>query len=96
MSNDIGETFKDLRKASQDKREHNKRYSTKLLSSRRIKFRAVNNGYHLIIEELPDNIIDFWPSTGLWKLRATGEQNRGLKTLLEYINEYAKNSSIDK
>jgi len=82
---DIGETFKDLRQASQNKREHNRRYSTKVLSSKRIKFKIVNQGYHLIIEELPDDLIDFWPSTGLWKIRSTKKSNRGLKSLLEYI-----------
>lgn len=82
---DIAETFKDLRQASQEKREHNRRYSTKLLSAKRIKFNAVNGGYHLIITELADELIDFWPSTGLWKSRISKEKNRGIKPLMEYI-----------
>ena len=90
--NEISETFKELRQASQDKREHNRRYSTKLLSSRRYKFKVVNNGYHLIIEELKDNLIDFWPSTGLWKVRGTNKSNRGIKSLIEYLETHGTRS----
>jgi hypothetical protein len=93
MNDDIGETFKDLRQASQNKREHNRRYSTKLLSSKRVKFKVVNNGYHLIIEELSEHPIDFWPSTGLWKVRSTNEKNRGIKSLLEYLEAHGPSST---
>jgi len=86
MSNDsdISEAFKDLRKAAQQKREHNRRYSTKLLSAKRIKFRSANNGYHLIIA-VHEDTIDFWPTTGLWKIRSTNTSRRGVRQLLEYI-----------
>lgn len=92
-NNEINDTFKDLRHASQSKREHNKRYSTKVLSSKRIKFRAVNNGYHLIIEQNPDDLIDFWPSTGLWKTRISNKKDRGLKSLLEYLNDTSSSTN---
>lgn len=89
MNEDISETFKDLRQASQEKREHNRKYSTKLLSSRRIKFKVVNKGYHLIIlNDQEENFIDFWPSTGLWKVRGTTERKRGIKSLLEYLKTH--------
>jgi len=89
---DIGETFKELRQASQGKREHNRRYSTKLLSARRVKFKIANKGYHLIIEELTDSLIDFWPSTGLWKVRGDTKSGRGIKSLLEYLNNNGSRS----
>lgn len=90
---DLSETFKDLRVASQEKREHNRRYSTKLLSAKRVKFNSVNQGYHLIITELEDELIDFWPSTGLWKSRVIKEKKRGIRSLLEYISN-GGNSSV--
>ena len=90
---DITETFKELRQASQNKREHNRRYSTKLLSSRKYKFKVVNEGYHLIIEEIHDKFIDFWPSTGLWKVRGTKKSNRGIKSLIEYLETHGTRST---
>lgn len=93
--NDISETFKDLRHAAQSKREHNRRYSTKLLSAKRVKFKAVNNGYHLIITHR-ERTVDFWPSTGLWKVRNADIQSRGVKSLLEYLEDGNDHSSNDR
>ena len=47
----------------------------------------LNNGYHLLVEAKDQQLIDFWPSTGLWKVRATKISKRGIKSLLDYLEQ---------
>lgn len=69
----------------QQKRALNKANSTKLLELAGINFESKNDGYHLVVQH-KEGLIDFYPSTGLWKFRNKSESNRGVKKLLEYLN----------
>ncbi|MBM7064310.1 hypothetical protein [Neisseria elongata] len=79
------ETFILVRKQRQEKRNHNKEQSTNLLKQAEISFESKNSGNHLIILSTPK--IDFYPSTGLWKVRGENRSRRGVKNLLKYLSE---------
>lgn len=66
------ETFILVRKQRQEKRNHNKEQSTNLLRQAEISFESKNSGNHLIILSTPK--IDFYPSTGLWKVRGENKK----------------------
>ena len=90
MDNEDFSLFEELREHSKQKRERNRRYSTALLTLKNIKFEAKNNGYHLIIDHF-GLMIDFWPSTGLWRVRKSDvESKRGVNHLLAYLKEHEK------
>lgn len=79
------ETFIFVRKQRQEKRNHNKEQSTNLLRQAEISFESKNSGNHLIILSTPK--IDFYPSTGLWKVRGENKNHRGVGTLLKYLRK---------
>nr|DAU57546.1 MAG TPA: hypothetical protein [Caudoviricetes sp.] len=79
------ETFILVRKQRQEKRNHNKEQSTNLLRQAEISFESKNSGNHLIILSTPK--IDFYPSTGLWKVRGENKKRRGVLSLLKFIKE---------
>ena len=79
------ETFILVRKQRQEKRNHNKEQSTNLLKQAEISFESKNSGNHLIILSTPK--IDFYPSTGLWRVRGENRNRRGVKNLLKYLSE---------
>lgn len=70
--------------AAKIKRERNTKSSTDVLIHKGIKFEFKNNGTHLAIKHL-DQLIDFWPATGLWKVRNTPKESRGVFKLLKYM-----------
>lgn len=80
---DMGEYYNDLRKASQDKRAHNREQSPKMLGERGIAFRALNGGAHLVVEH-NGRTVDFWPGTGRWKVRG-GTGGRGVRSLINRL-----------
>lgn len=49
-----------------------------------IPFIEYNKGIHLMVEG-PDNYIDFWPTTGKWRVRGGSKTFFGLYKLKEYI-----------
>lgn len=79
------ETFILVRKQRQEKRNHNKEQSTNLLRQAEISFESKNSGNHLIILSTPK--IDFYPSTGLWKVRGDNKNHRGVMALLKYLRK---------
>jgi predicted Ser/Thr protein kinase len=82
------ELFKALYEQNKLKREGNRVGSTKMLETAGIPFQALNNGAHLIIQYAEHKlIIDFWPGTGLWRVRHTRPEfkQRGVRKLLNYI-----------
>ena len=44
-------------------------------------FKCFNNGNHIRVE----NLIDFWPTTGLWMVCENYEKGRGLNSLMEKL-----------
>lgn len=86
------ELFKEMRKRSQEKRSANKEKSAELLKNSGINFERKNYGNHLII--LTEPKIDFYPSTGLWKVRGDNKNHRGVMALLKYLRKMNHDPSI--
>ena len=86
------ETFILVRKQRQEKRNHNKEQSTNLLKQAEISFESKNSGNHLIILSTPK--IDFYPSTGLWRVRGENKNHRGVRSLLKYLREMNHDTAI--
>jgi len=81
---DIGEDFAAMKAHSKLKKERNLAYSTNLLVESGIEFESKNNGVHLIVTS-DLGLIDFWPSTGKFKVRSQTKYGRGVKNLINLI-----------
>lgn len=86
------ELFKIMRERSQEKRSHNREQSAELLKNNGINFERKNYGSHLIILSTPK--IDFYPGTGLWRVRGENKNHRGVRSLLKYLRQMNHDSSI--
>lgn len=84
---DMGSLYREWKEAKQEKRALNRKYSRNLLVERGIRVDSHADGVHLVIYH-PDNtrVWDFWPGTGLWKLRGTQKSGRGVFNLLRNYN----------
>jgi len=82
----MAEYWADVKKAGQIKRAKNRDTSTQLLKEAQIQFEVKNLGAHLIITH-KDLVADFWPGTGLWQIRGTTKQARGVRKLIEALND---------
>lgn len=85
---DMAEVFNDLRKFKQEKRRSNTAYSTNMLRESGIAFETHNGGIHLVLTK-NDQVIDYWPSTGLWWIRGTRNKRRGIARLITYMKARA-------
>lgn len=82
---ELAEDFKFLREIGRAKRRNNAASSLEFLKGAQIPYRILNESNHHTLIELPDcHPIDFWPSTGKWRQRKSGFQNRGVKSLIGY------------
>jgi hypothetical protein len=89
--NETTALYKALYENSKAKREANRQGSAKMLESHKIPFLSLNNGAHLVIQdEAHTLIIDFWPGTGLWRVRHTRPEyrKRGVRKLISYLQNY--------
>lgn len=68
---------------SKMRRSNNRKKSPQLLREAGIHFESKSQGVHLIVTG-PFGLIDFWPGTGKWICRATGKEDRGVRTLIAY------------
>lgn len=84
------ELFKEMRERSKEKRSSNRQKSADLLKNSGINFERKNCGAHLIILSTPK--IDFYPGTGLWKVRGVNKKRRGVLSLLKFIKEMKNDS----
>lgn len=64
------------------KRESNRLYATEFLKRHKVPFVSLNQGYTLRIT-VPDEVIDFYPTTGLWQTKA--ETRRGVFNLWKHV-----------
>ena len=64
------------------KRESNRLYATEFLKRHKVPFVSLNQGYMLRIT-VPDEVIDFYPTTGLWQAKA--ETRRGVFNLWKHV-----------
>lgn len=67
---------------SQKKRKRNRENSTEILKSRGVEFSSHNKGAHLIVTSRY-GLVDFWPGTGKFIVRKSGEKGRGVFNLLK-------------
>lgn len=86
---DMGDDFKAMRLQSQKKRRRNNVSSTELLTRAGIEFVTYNLGEHLVVLE----IVDFWPSTGLWIFRESKKKGRGVFSLIKELKEVGTNAT---
>lgn len=84
--NEETESWRNYRKDKQTKRQQNKDDSTFLLNQADVSYTEHNDVLHLIIQHNED-IIDFYPSTGLWIVRKKNYQRRGIGKLLKYLQK---------
>lgn len=80
---DMGDDFRALKKARQEKRADNRENSAEYLEVRGVPFTSKNAGAHLIVEG-KECFIDFWPGTGKWHSRC-GRKGFGVRNLCEFI-----------
>ncbi len=85
--NEIAETYRILKEASQKKRANNRENGQRLLSANGIPFEVKNDGAHLIITLMNGRIWDFWPGTGKYCQRH-GIYHRGIRNLIAEIKRY--------
>lgn len=51
------------------------------LDEANVVYQNKNDGAHLIVSH-HGLVVDYWPGTGLWRVRTTGESKRGIGSLL--------------
>ena len=58
--------------------------SPEMLDSNGIEYEVKNNGIHLIVRH-NGKVADFWPSTGKFSVRGSGQYFRGVKMLIRVM-----------
>lgn len=84
QGNEVTEMWRDHKTSRADKRAKNRLESARRLVAQGIEYTSHNDGAHLVVEH-NSLILDFWPGTGRWKNRKTGEYGFGVKLLLKKI-----------
>ncbi len=84
MSDDdtLGDFWRDVKAARQQKRADNRTSSAELLIKARVPFEVKNGGAHLIVKADDGQMIDFWPGTGLWIVRGSTRRHGGVRKLI--------------
>ena len=80
----LGDYFRDVKAIQQQKREQNRLSGAEHLTKAGIQFTSKNDGAHLIITHA-NKIVDYWPGTGKFIFRNTGERGRGIFRLLQSL-----------
>ena len=78
------EYWRDVKAAGQAKRARNRDDSAELLRASGIEFSALNGGAHLFVRGHAGEA-DFWPGTGLWRLRGSTQRHRGVWQLIRLM-----------
>jgi hypothetical protein len=81
---DMAEGWAEFRAYKQAKKRSNLAASTSLLKHNNVPFVMHNGGIHLEIR-LTAEVIDYWPSTGLWWIRSSRNKRRGVHKLINYL-----------
>ena len=81
---EMGEFWRDVSDARQEKRADNREKSVTILKEKGIRFESRNNGAHLIIKYY-NTIVDFWPGTGKYIFRTEAKRGRGVFNLLRHL-----------
>ena len=83
---DMGDIFNEYRAYKREKRASNTQASVALLASQGVPFKMMNGHTHLLLQA-GEELIDFWPSTGLWISRETKTKQRGVFNLMKHIKK---------
>jgi len=83
-SQEVNDCFTEMRKQSQARRARNRANSPSLLKAAGLNFESRNGGVHLVVTH-NNTTVDFWPGTGLWRVRGTSEKHRGVKPLVKWF-----------
>lgn len=81
---DMSDFWRDVRAAHQQKRANNRIDNAAMLLAAGLKFETKNFGAHLVVRAL-GRTVDFWPGTGLWIVRNTKLQGRGVQHLIDSL-----------
>jgi hypothetical protein len=82
---DMGALFRDYKAMRQRKRADNRESSADMLRQAGIAFQSNNAGAHLVVNH-GGVTVDFWPGTGLWCIRGSTAQHRGVNRLLSRLH----------
>lgn len=86
---EMAEDWRAIRAASQTKRAMNRANALPALDGAGLPYRVHNGGAHIVVTA-DEWSVDFWPGTGLWKVREVGIQGRGIRTLISFCKRQAK------
>ena len=78
----MGDFWRDVNAARQQKRADNRASSADMLKTAGITFESKNIGAHLIVTALGQTF-DFWPGTGLWMVRGKPKRRYGVRGLID-------------
>lgn len=81
---DMGDFWRDVRAARQQKRAENRQDSAGMLRTAGLRFEVKNIGAHLIVHAL-GMTVDFWPGTGMWIVRNPKREGRGVQRLIDAL-----------
>lgn len=73
-----------VREFNKAKRHELSRRNLEWLIKQELSFTYTASNFQALIKT-PIGLIDFWTSTGTWKVRATNRRGRGSNTLQKYI-----------
>lgn len=82
---DMVDAFRAMTEESKERRAKNRDSSAALLRQHSIAFEEKNGGAHLVISDNASLTVDFWPGTGKWKCRGSGQTGRGVFALLKRL-----------
>jgi len=83
---DVGDDYRAWDKAKKEQKRANLVQSTALIMAQGFnRVETKNGGTHLVIHH-NNEIADFWPSTGKYKIRFKGGYKRGVKRLIKELN----------
>jgi hypothetical protein len=90
---EIGETWAGIKKVQKEAKTSRYEANMRILANSGIPYVAYNNGLHIIV----DSYVDFWPSTGRWRLRGSSIRYYGVVKLIDNYKKHmiAKTSKID-
>lgn len=81
---DVGDDYRVLREMSREKRFRNRQSSLQMLRTAGLSVQVLNDGAHLVVGT--QDLIDFWPGTGLWIERAHPKsKRRGVRNLIKRL-----------
>ena len=73
-----------MKAEGQQRRASNREHGAQMLAEAGVLFESKNDGAHLIVHA-NGHTYDYWPGTGLWRMRGSTKQSRGVRGLLKRV-----------